>query len=458
MIRPQLLQIVCLILSLLAVINARADGVSSEQITDLDQLLETVREQQLSQQTLNTRREKEFLEDKQQQQALLTEARDAFNRSQRDNQPLLAVTKANAAEIARLEQQLDDHVQSMGDIADTFHEFAGDYAAVLRESMVTVQFPGRDENLRQLASIDSPPTISDIQSLWLLLQEEMTAAGEVARFEAPVVATDGTSIHLPVVRVGTFSALSERGFLRYIPETAELLALSRQPASRHRAVVEQFTTSSAELATVVIDPTRGGLLGMMSYTPSLRERIDQGGPIARIILVLGAFGMLLTLWHSIHLGIVNLQVRRQMQHIDHLSESNPLGRVMLAAGRLSTDEHELLLLKLDEAILAEIPVLERGSGLIKLLAATAPLLGLLGTVTGMIITFQSISLYGTSDPKLMAGGISQALVTTVLGLVVAIPLLFGHSLVATLSRTLVQRLDEQSAGVMARSFEHRESQ
>jgi biopolymer transport protein ExbB len=130
-----------------------------------------------------------------------------------------------------------------------------------------------------------------------------------------------------------------------------------------------------------------------------------------------------------------------------------LGRVLTAVEGVSLDEEELLQLKLDEAVLSEMPALERGNGVIKLLAATSPLLGLLGTVTGMILTFQAISLFGTGDPKLMAGGISQALVTTVLGLVVAIPLLFSHSVIAYMSRSMIQRLDEQCAGVLARSAE-----
>jgi biopolymer transport protein ExbB len=135
---------------------------------------------------------------------------------------------------------------------------------------------------------------------------------------------------------------------------------------------------------------------------------------------------------------------------------NPLGRVLLAVKDVPLEEEELLQLALDEAVLLELPALERGNGVIKLLAATSPLLGLLGTVTGMILTFQAISLFGTGDPKLMAGGISQALVTTVLGLVVAIPLLFSHSVIAYVSRALIQRLDEQCAGVLARTAENRE--
>jgi biopolymer transport protein ExbB len=202
---------------------------------------------------------------------------------------------------------------------------------------------------------------------------------------------------------------------------------------------------------VVIDPTRGSLLGMLAYTPSLRERIEQGGSIGLIILALGAFGLLLTLWRVCYLGLVYLRMQSQMRNVDKASTANPLGRVLSAVDGIPMDEEELLQLKLDEAVLAEIPALERGNGLIKLLAATSPLLGLLGTVTGMILTFQAISLFGTGDPKLMAGGISQALVTTVLGLVVAIPLLFGHSLINALSRSMIQRLDEQCAGVLARN-------
>ncbi len=192
---------------------------------------------------------------------------------------------------------------------------------------------------------------------------------------------------------------------------------------------------------------------MLSFTPDLRERIAQGGTIGLIIIALGSLGMLLTAWRVAYLLLVSRRIRRQLAMAASPSADNPLGRVLKSVEGIPIDQEELLQLKLDEAVLAEIPALERGNGLIKLLAATSPLLGLLGTVTGMILTFQAISLFGTGDPKLMAGGISQALVTTVLGLVVAIPLLFGHSVVAFLSRATVQRLDEQCAGVLARSAE-----
>ena len=433
-----------------------ADGAAGQQITDLDQLLQAVREEHQQQRQLNREREARFLREKSRQQSLLEEAKRDFERRQRENQPLVAVTETNRAEIARLEQALEDVVGDMGDLSSAFREFAGDFAAELQGSMITAQLPARRDVLATLAAAEGQATIDEIEQLWLLVQEEMTEAGKVARFESSVVSVDGSARDETVLRIGTFSAFSDGRFLRFVPETGELLVLSRQPAARFRNAVQAFPGSNEPVAPVTVDPTRGSLLGMLSYTPSLRERIDQGGVIALIILALGAIGLLLTLWRGLYLGYTYLRIRGQLRDVGEPRNGNPLGRVLLAVQGVPLDQEELLQLKLDEAVLAEIPALERGNGVIKLLAATSPLLGLLGTVTGMILTFQAISLFGTGDPKLMAGGISQALVTTVLGLVVAIPLLFGHSLVAAMSHAMVQRLDEQSAGVLARMAEQRE--
>jgi biopolymer transport protein ExbB len=169
--------------------------------------------------------------------------------------------------------------------------------------------------------------------------------------------------------------------------------------------------------------------------------------------VLGLAGLVIAGWRLFHLVSTARHVRQQLRMPDAPSAHNPLGRVLQSVGEMQETDTETLELQLDEAILRELPPLGRGQGLVKLLAATAPLLGLLGTVTGMIVTFQSISLFGTGDPKLMASGISQALMTTVLGLVVAIPLLFLHNLMAARSRSLVQILDQQSAGIVARRRE-----
>ena len=446
-------RILCLCLGLLLCGSGAAPAVAEEGgIENLDQLLQSVKEQQRAQRELNREREQAFLADKRRQAQLLDQARADFERQQRESQPLVAVTDANAEAIKRLERELDQVVEDMGDLSSTFREFAGDFAAVLQESMLSAQFPERTAELQELANTSEQVTIEEIQSLWLRVQEEMTEAGKITRFPAQVIDTAGASSEREVLRAGIFSAWADGDYLRYVPETGELLALSRQPPGRFRAAAAGFGTSG-EPEVLAVDPTRGSLLGMLSYTPDLRERIAQGGTIGVIIIGLGALGLLLTFWRLIYLFLVAGRIQRQLRQVDNPRANNPLGRVLMAVSNISLDDEDLLLLKLDEAVLAEMPALERGNGLIKLFAAISPLLGLLGTVTGMILTFQAISLFGTGDPKLMAGGISQALVTTVLGLVVAIPLLFSHSVIAYMSRAMIQRLDEQCAGVLARVAE-----
>ncbi len=256
-----------------------------------------------------------------------------------------------------------------------------------------------------------------------------------------------------LTRVGVFTVFGERGFFQYLPETGELLLPSSQPATRFTQTISAFESGSksgtADWQTLVVDPSRGSLIKQLGHSVTLRERIEQAGWIGVIILVLGAIGLLIALWRTAYLLWVTVKVNAQLKQLQTPNADNPLGRVLLKTERFRSSRDENYQFKLDEMVLAELPVLERGQNFIKLLAAVAPLLGLLGTVTGMILTFQSISLFGNGDPKLMAGGISQALMTTVLGLVVAIPLLFSHSFVVAMSRNLVQRLDEQSAGLLA---------
>ena len=246
-------------------------AVAGQQITNLDQLLQAVRDEQRRQREVNRKREQQFLQDKRRQQALLEEARRDFDRRQQENQPLIKVTENNAEEIARLEQQLQDVVEDMGDLSSAFREFSGDFAAVLQESMITVQLPQRADALRELANTRGQPSIEEIQALWLFLQEEMTEAGKVTLFEAPVVSADGSARARQVLRVGTFSAFADGDFLRYVPETSELLVLTRQPAARFRSAASEFASASSGLASITVDPTRGSLLGILGLLLGFRD-------------------------------------------------------------------------------------------------------------------------------------------------------------------------------------------
>jgi biopolymer transport protein ExbB len=186
--------------------------------------------------------------------------------------------------------------------------------------------------------------------------------------------------------------------------------------------------------------------------PGIVEQATYGGGIGYVIILMGIVGFIIAILRFLSLRSTGAQISKQLK-TSAVSEDNPLGRVLKVYSDNKTISVEVLERKLDEAILRETPQLERFQGVVKVIAGIAPLMGLLGTVVGMIRTFQTITLYGTGDPKLMADGISQALVTTVEGLVVAIPLVFLYALIADKSRELVEILEEQSAGIIARHAE-----
>jgi len=282
--------------------------------------------------------------------------------------------------------------------------------------------------------------------IYLLSEQETVESGRVVRFPAPVIDTNGESSEQEVIRVGLFNAQAQGRYLTYQTETGRFVVLARQP--------DQITLGNKTDGAPAIDPTRGVLLSLLVETPDLAERIQQGGVVGYVILALGALGLLIVIFRLIYLAITGRAIGQQLNNLTTPSSKNPLGRILAVANENADADPGNLELQIDEAILRELPRLTRGEGLVKLLAGVAPLLGLLGTVVGMIATFQSITLFGTGDPKMMADGISQALVTTALGLIVAIPLLFMHTLVASRSQALVQILDEQSLGLVAAGREN----
>ncbi len=421
----------------------------------LDQLLEKVKQQQQEVSQLNREREARFRAEKSQQQRLLAQAKAELARLEKLSKALKAEFTANQETLAKLEEELQQSSGILGEIVGTVRQAAGDLQTTLKESLVSAQFPGRAEKLAPIINSKRLPTLEQLESLWYLYQHEMTESGKVTKFKTQILTAGGEPQSSEVIRVGVFNALAQGQYLRYLPETEGLIMLPRQPERRLQKLAHGFMDATGDYAPLGIDPTRGVLLSMLISSPTVWERIQQGGLIGYIILALGAIGLLLALWRFIVLSGIGKKINVQLQDLDNPRDDNALGRVLIAGLQAKNLPPETMENLLDEAILREIPAIERGISLVKLITAVAPLLGLLGTVTGMIETFQSISLFGTGDPKLMASGISQALVTTMLGLIVAIPLLFIHSLLASRSKTLIQILEEQSAGVISAIVEKR---
>ncbi len=299
-------------------------------------------------------------------------------------------------------------------------------------------------------------SIEEIERLWFELQREATELGKIKRLNnTTIINKDGQEESATIVRVGGFNVVADGRYLTYSPETRSVSELQRQPEQgRFINSTSDLVDASGGLVRFGIDPTRGQILATLVDQPNLTERVQQGGLVGYVIIALGILGLLIALERLVVLGIAGSKVNAQLKS-DTPNSNNALGRVLMAYHDNRTVDTETLELKLGEAILKETPALQRSLLFLKIISVVAPLMGLLGTVTGMIKTFQAITLFGTGDPKLMAGGISQALVTTVLGLTVAIPTVLLHTLVSGRSKRIVQILQEQSAGIVA---EHSEKQ
>ncbi len=420
----------------------------SAEIKTLEQLLDHVRKSKSLETAENRQREQRFIAERNERKRLLAEAVGNLKNEEKREKKLRRKFDENEKILAKEEERLHLSMGSLGELFGVVRQMAGDTYAILENSLVTAQNPDRTETVKKLAIQKSTPDIEQLENLWISLQDEMTHSGKVVKFPASVVSIDGTETEQQVTRIGVFNIVSNGKYLRYIAETGQLVELARQPSSRYLDIISDLENAQEGMHAAAIDPSRGTILSLLVQTPGLGERIQQGKIIGYIILAIACIGLLIALERIIRLQIVSRRINKQMKNPEP-SGNNPLAAIMSVYQKNISLDADSLSRKLDEVILKQIPPVQRGISTIKILAMIAPLLGLLGTVTGMIETFQSITLFGTGDPKLMAGGISQALVTTALGLVAAIPLILSHTFVNTKSKQIIDILDEQSAGLLA---------
>ena len=432
----------------------------SDRAMDLDALLKQLEEGQFAQSQQNKQREQDFIAQRAEQDRILRETRAQRDQMLKQSEQLETQFEENEFKLADLNGALDTRLGSLKELFGVLQQIAGDTKNKFYNSVVSAQIPGRADFLDQMAqdmgSSSKLASIEEIERVWFEMQREMTESGKVTKFTTDVVEAGGEKVNKEVVRVGPFALVSDGKYLEYNGVTGTVSELIRQPADRYNDSAAELQASSGDLVQFGIDPTGGSILGLLVQAPNLQERVEQGGVVGYIILVLGAIGILLALWRMVVLNGEASRINKQMKS-ESANENNALGRVMAVFNANSKSDTETLELHLGEAISAEIPRLTRGIGWIKIISVVAPLLGLLGTVTGMIDVFETMSLFGTGDPKLMAGGISQALVTTVLGLVAAIPCVFLHTLTNNRSRGLIMILEERATGILARQSEQQQS-
>ena len=446
-------RVVKLILVAAATLSLSTGVLAQEKGPTLDQLLQQVKEGLRDQSAQDKQRIQEFLRDKAKQQAMLQQAQRDRDALEKESTRMEHQFDENEAQVATLTDTLNKRLGSLKELFGVLQQSAQDARGTFEASLTNIQYPDRIKFLADLAKkmgqTSKLASLEEIERLWYELQREMTESSKVVRFPATVITANGDEVKEDVIRVGLFNVIANGKYLQYQSATGKLEELARQPKSRFLETADNLSKAKSGKVKFGIDPTRGQLLGLLVQEPTLRERIDQGGTIGYITIALGIFGLVIAIIRLIQLTLIGIQVAAQKRNKSKPSTNNPLGRVLKVFYDNTKIDTESLELKLGEAVLKETPKLVRFNTLLKVIAVVAPLLGLLGTVTGMIITFQAITLFGTGDPKLMAGGISQALVTTVLGLCVAIPTVLMHTLVSGRSRRIIEILEEQATGMVA---------
>jgi biopolymer transport protein ExbB len=422
----------------------------------LNQLLELVKDGQVTGRDINKQREAKFLRDKANQKNELEKAKRMQKEEEDRSERLETQFENNETMIANLQDILSKRLGSLRELFGVLQQVSGDTRGVFEGSIISAEYPNRGEWLGKFAAdmgqSSKLASIEEIERLWYELQREMTESGKVTRFQGRIIKPNGDEIDQEVIRVGTFNIASDGSYLKFDLDKQVLVELPRQPAARFTSTTSDLQEATSGFTSFGMDPTRGQLLSLLIQAPTLKERINQGGNVGYVIITLGIIALLLSLERFVTLNLIGAKVNAQMKQSTPDS-GNPLGRLLNVYHENKDVDTETLDLKLHEAILKESPALTARISFIKIISMVAPLLGLLGTVVGMILTFQAITLFGTGDPKTMAGGISQALMTTVLGLCVAIPTVLLHSIVNARSTSVLHILQEQSAGLVAEQAE-----
>ena len=422
--------------------------------------------------SVNAARENAFKAERSKQQGRLNSMTNERTRQERIGRELERTFDANEVRINALTDELAKELGDLKQLFGVIQLSASEAQEAYKTSYISAQYPDRSENLRQMvekmSSLTELVSIDEIEDLWFQLQNEMTEQGKIVTYTAPVrfkvgeeTDEDGNTSplyearDLQVTRVGVFSAVSGSDILTYNDATG-YTALDRQMAGSRIA----FTGLSKNLQSLtngvtpfMLDPSKGVLSSAYVQEPTLAEKAQEGGVVGYVIMGLGLIGLLIAVLRILILMGVETKVNKQSRDLKRPSLGNPLGRVIKVFQDNPTTDPESMELKLGEAMLKESPKLNAWVMFLKIIAVVAPLLGLLGTVTGMIQTFQAITLYGAGDPQTMAGGISQALVTTVLGLIVAIPMVFLHWLASSRAKRIEGALEEHAAGLIAEQYE-----
>ena len=443
-----------------AAIVLLGSSLALSQASSLAGLLDLVENDRVSESEEYQARVSEFEQNAARQQEILDTTNNRIVEQEDLQVQLSDQFEANEIIIADKREVLRDRRGDLNELFGTLQGVAGDFLSNFQNSLISAQYSGRtealDEIIQRAGSTIEQLNVDEMERFWFFMHQELTESGRVVCYTGDVTLPNGDTARRSITRIGAFNAVSDGEYLSYSGDIGHLQVLPRQPDAGIMASASALQAASSGFTKVGIDPTGGvggQVLANLVNFPTVEEQVrNNSGVIGFIIIGVGIVGILLGFLRLLLLSLTSIKVRGQLKK-DKPAKNNPLGRVLLVAENNPTADTETLELKLGEAILQETPALESMLTLIKMIATIAPLGGLRGTVTGMIQVFQQITVYGAGDPTIMAGGISQALMTTVLGIVVAIPTIFMHTVVKSRSDNIIHILEEQATGMIAEKAE-----
>ncbi|CAH6824251.1 MotA/TolQ/ExbB proton channel family protein [Vibrio chagasii] len=415
------------------------------------QLVNKAKSENRTQASHNVVREADFKKTEQELKAIKAQLEAKRTSVQNATDVLTKTFSDNENKLARLEEKLRLETGSLGELFGVVRQNAKELGAELSSTVNSVDRADHTATVEQIIDAKSLPSMPQLSGLWMSMVEQIQASSELSKSQIAFINGEGNTNKVDAYRLGSIGLVTDQGYVSWNTQREDAIAYLKQPENGP-TLTSLSSLANGEVANVVVDPSRGFMLEQLALTPSLSDRLQAGGVVGKVILGLLAIGLIIALVRGVSLAIARQKIRAQLKNPEQAGD-NPLGRVLAVYNKEQNQTVEALELRLLEAVVDEQTHLERGLSMLKLLAALAPMLGLLGTVTGMIETFQVITQFGNGDPKVMAGGISMALVTTVLGLVAAMPLLLAHNILSTQAENIRNILEKQGIGLVAEQAE-----
>ncbi|PTQ04423.1 MotA/TolQ/ExbB proton channel family protein [Vibrio sp. ZF 223] len=415
------------------------------------QLVNKAKSENRTQASHNVVREADFKKTEQELKAIKAQLEAKRTSIQGATDVLTQTFSDNENKLARLEEKLRLETGSLGELFGVVRQNAKELGAELSSTVNSVDRAEHTATVDQIIDAKSLPSMPQLSGLWMSMVEQIQASSELSKSQIAFINGEGNTQTVDAYRLGSIGLVTDQGYVSWNTQREDAIAYLKQP-SNGPTLASLSTLANGDVSNVVVDPSRGFMLEQLALTPSLTDRLEAGGVVGKVILGLLAIGLIIALVRGVSLAIARQKIRAQLKNPEQAGD-NPLGRVLAVYNKEQNQTVEALELRLLEAVVDEQTHLEKGLSMLKLLAALAPMLGLLGTVTGMIETFQVITQFGNGDPKVMAGGISMALVTTVLGLVAAMPLLLAHNILSTQAENIRNILEKQGIGLVAEQAE-----